>query len=141
MKYDADIEHRLESFSPRPPDSGRKERILRRAAEKALGRRVLTPAWQWTLAGCMALILSIFLADGWASAPLYKRLNDLLEVSERGLISLEKRVEIEMAEYREALPDLEKASLMRLQMALLEEKRAAEINRPLDRLEEVIYEN
>jgi hypothetical protein len=141
MNHDSNLEKRLQEFSPRLPDIGLKEEVLRKATERALARRVLTPAWKWTLAGCMTLILFIFLADEWASAEQYKRLNDLFAVSERGLISLEKTVEIEMAEYREALPDLDKASLMRLQMALLEERKAAKIKRPLDRTAEVIYEN
>ncbi|MFZ2055281.1 MAG: hypothetical protein WAU81_13930 [Candidatus Aminicenantales bacterium] len=141
MKHDTDAEELLESFSPKPPITGLKERVLRGAAEKAFARRVLTPAWRWALAGSSVLVLLISLADGWTSTAGLNRLNALLEVPEPGSISLEKAVEKEMAAYREALPDLDKSLLERLQMTLLEEKRVAEIHREPSRLEEAFYEN
>ncbi|MGB7294377.1 MAG: hypothetical protein WBC70_02215 [Candidatus Aminicenantales bacterium] len=141
MKHDRDIERLLKGFSSRPPASGRKERVLRGAREKALARRILTPAWKCTLASCMALLLIIGLADGWTSTARLSRLSALLDISTADSVSPEEAVAEELARYREALPDLDKASSKRLQMALLKEKRAAKNKRPLDRPEEAIYEN
>jgi hypothetical protein len=141
MKHDCDVEKLLGSLSPRPPASGRKARVLRGAWEKAIARRVLTPAWRWALAGSSVLVLLISLADGWTSTAGLERLNALLEVPEPGSISLEKAVEKEIAAYREALPDLDKTLLERLRAGLLKEKKPAKIQREPSRTEEAFYEN
>jgi len=141
MRHDADVEKVLEGFSPKPPVAGRKERVIWGAREKALARRVLTPAWKWTLAGCAVLFVLISLADRLASTAGLSQLNALLEIPEPTAISLEKAVEEELATYREALPDLDKAQLERLQMALLEEKREAKTQPKPGFLEESFYEN
>jgi hypothetical protein len=141
MNHDDVVEKVIASLSPKPPAAGRKERVLQGAREKALARRVLTPAWKWALAGCAVIIVLISLADRAASTAGLSRLNALLELPEPGAISLEKAIEEELATYREALPDLDKAQLKRLQMALIKEKRTAKIQRESSPLEEAFYEN
>jgi hypothetical protein len=125
MRHDADVEKLLEGFSPRTPDSGRKERIIRAARQKISASRLLTPAWRWVLAAGLVLFLFFVLADWRVAAGERNLLHALLDLPGQITLSPEQRADEERAELLAYLPDLDAVSKIFLRRVYLDGERTA----------------
>jgi|GEM_PF-948059 len=76
-----DVEERLKEIQVKPAPPGLRRRVLDAAAKHKEGSAWTTPLLRWCLAACAAVILVVFLADGFISRSQTHRLEALLDGS------------------------------------------------------------
>ncbi len=124
MKDEREVEKLLGRFSPRPAPQGLRERVIQAAEREAEGRRILTPAWRWTLASSLLLLAVFVVADSRTSSRERILLSSILDSRGAEASTPAKTAEQAAAEILASLPDLDPASREALAKSILRDLSA-----------------